>query len=258
MTLHVQSNAPADFTTVVRGGTRVLASVRDTRDLVVHAGSEPAVFWAEIVSPTGSPPVTWIRSNPIYVRGSNPRAATSAAGGAADSRSADARSIALDGPNASRLSVEHDQRSLAAFEVGPGLGGPEVRYRFGLASGPSSGQYTSLAVALPDGVQGYDAVRFTIRAEKPMRVSLQIRDTTADRWQRSVYVESAPHERTVALDDFIPVGATHLPKAARADVRNVMFVVDTINTKPGTSGRIWIGDPRLVRFTDPGPVRSGR
>ena len=252
--LRVRSNAPADFTTIVHDGARVLASVPDTQDLVVHAGTGPAVYWTEIVAPGGSPPVTWIRSNPIYVRGGDAKVADAPG---VETRGMETK-ITFDGPNASQWSVEHDPQSLGAFEVLPGPGGSELRYRFGLAPGPSIGQYTSLVLPLPGGVHAFDAVGFTIRGEKPMRISLQIRDTTADRWQRSVYLDAAPHERTVAFDDFVPVGSTHVPKAVKADIRSVMFVVDTINTKPGTSGRIWIGDPRLVTFAEPTPVTSGR
>jgi len=252
--LRVRSNAPADFTTIVHDGPRILASVRDTQDLVVHAGTGPAVYWTEIVAPGGSPPVTWIRSNPIYVRGVDAKVADAPG---VETRGMETK-ITFDGPNASQWSVEHDPQSLGAFEVLPGPGGSELRYRFGLAPGPSIGQYTSLVLPLPGGVHAFDAVGFTIRGEKPMRISLQIRDTTADRWQRSVYLDAASHERTVAFDDFVPVGSTHVPKAVKADIRSVMFVVDTINTKPGTSGRIWIGDPRLVTFAEPTPVTSGR
>jgi hypothetical protein len=203
--------------------------------------------------------VTWIRSNPIYVRGFDTRVADAPG---VETRSLEARStetrIGLDGPNARQWGVEHDPQSVDAFEVVAGPGGPELRFRFGLAPGPSIGQYVSLVLTLPGGVQAYDAIRFTIRGERPMRIALQIRDTTADRWQRSVYLEAGPHERSVAFDDFVPVGSTHAPKAAKADIRFVMFVVETTNTKPGTSGTIWIGDPRLVTFAEPGPVTSER
>jgi hypothetical protein len=80
----------------------------------------------------------------------------------------------------------------------------------------------------------------TIRAERPMRISVQVRDTTNDRWQRSIYVDDTAQERTVVFDDVTPVGVTHAPVPAPDAIRNVMFVVDTTNTRPGTSGRVWI------------------
>jgi hypothetical protein len=241
--LHVQSNAPAGFTTIVYDGTRALATVRDTEDHVVHAGDAPAVYWAEIVSPVGSPPVTWIRSNPIYVRGRDARTPPPAA----PPETAASRPV-FDGQTASGWSAERDARSSSTVEVAPGGAVPELLSRFGLADGRSTGQFASLVLNLPSGVEGYDALRFTIRADRPMRLSLQFRDTTADRWQRSIYADMLPRERTIRLDDFLPVGTTHVPKAAKADIRSLMFVIDLTNTKPGTSGRFWVGDPALVTF----------
>ena len=43
----------------------------------------------------------------------------------------------------------------------------------------------------------------------------------------------------------LPAGPTATIKPPLADVRSLLFVVDTTNTKPGTSGLIWITDPVL-------------
>jgi hypothetical protein len=32
-----------------------------------------------------------------------------------------------------------------------------------------------------------------------------------------------------------------------SDVRDLLFVIDTVNTKPGTSGVIWIDDVKYAR-----------
>jgi hypothetical protein len=89
-------------------------------------------------------------------------------------------------------------------------------------------------------------VAFTIRAERPMRISVQLR-TERDRWQRSVYVEAFNREQTVLFDDLRPAGPTASDKPPLADVRSLLFVVDTTNTKPGASGRIWITRPVLQK-----------
>ena len=80
-----------------------------------------------------------------------------------------------------------------------------------------------------------------------MRISVQVRDTTADRWQRSLYVDATSRDAVVAFDDLRPVGATHAPLPLHAEFRTIMFVVDTTNTKPGTSSRIWLKHVRLER-----------
>jgi hypothetical protein len=125
--------------------------------------------------------------------------------------------------------------------------GKELRYRFGLAGGNAVGQFAALAYDLPAGTGDFDRFAFTLRAERPMRLSIQVRDTTADRWQKSIYVGESPQDRVVALDDLIPVGVTHVPRPERAAIRALLVVVDTMNTSPGTSSRVWIKSAALVR-----------
>ena len=124
---------------------------------------------------------------------------------------------------------------------------PALRWRFGLASGAPEGQFVALIADLPHLVTTTsDRVAFTIRAERPMRISVQLR-TDHDRWQRSVYVDTFNRDCKVMFDDLLPAGPTATDKPPLADVRSLMFVVDTTNTKPGTSGRIWITGPALQR-----------
>jgi hypothetical protein len=82
-----------------------------------------------------------------------------------------------------------------------------------------------------------------------MRISVQLRggDGVVDRWQRSVYVDTFDREHTVFFDDSLPVGTTHTGRAPLPYIRSVMFVVDTTNSKPGMSGRLWIKKATLQR-----------
>jgi hypothetical protein len=48
-------------------------------------------------------------------------------------------------------------------------------------------------------------------------------------------------------DDLRRVGQTTTNTPPLAEVRNMLFVVDTINTRPGTSGRIWIKRAALAK-----------
>jgi PHP domain len=242
ISLHVQSNAPPGSTTVVHDGVTTLSAAADTQDLTVHGPSRPGVFWVEIISQTGTPPITWIRSNPIYVRGpaaTSPPIALPSIG---------ARLALFDGTTVDQWRTEHDPNSVGAVELATAPNAsPELRHRFGLAGGDPVGQVTALVRDLPNGVAGFDRIALALRAERPMRISLQVRDTTADRWQRSLYVDTSPQERIVALDDLIPVGVTHVPLPARDAIRALMLVIDTTNTKPETSGRIWLQKAELQR-----------
>jgi len=153
----------------------------------------------------------------------------------------------FDGRTATGWTVEHDAHSLAAVDVATVVDRSELRFRFGLADGPAVGQYASLVLTVPEGAEAYEAIRFRIRAEKPMRISVQARVLNADRWQRSVYVDTATGERTVRFDDLRPIGSRDARMISARDLRSVMFVVDTTNTKTGISGRIWVSDVAFVK-----------
>jgi hypothetical protein len=243
VTLHVRSNAPAEFTTIVYEGLRPVSSARDSRDLTVHASDRPAVYWVEIRS-TGRPnPGSWIRSNPIYVRGTAPPPRPATRPLATTSRPIFAGTV-LAG-----WRTEQDPTSLAAVDFPTETS--ELRFRYGLAGGSSVGQVAALVYDTPTGTGPYDRLTFTIRAERPMRISVQLRggsgEVPGERWQRSVYIDTFDQERTVSFDDLTPVGVTASSKPVLTAVRSLLFVVDTTNTKPGASGRIWIRSAALER-----------
>ncbi len=150
----------------------------------------------------------------------------------------------FDGTSITSWGAEHDPTSLAVVEAAPTVGGTELRLRFGLAGGAPAGQVVTLVRDLPDGVASHDRVTFAVRAERPMRVAVQLRggvgDSNNDRWQRSVYVDTVDQERTVLFDDLLPVGATHSPRPPLDRIRMLLFAIDMTNTKPGTSGRLWL------------------
>ena len=241
--LHVRSNAPAAFTTVVHEGTRTLASNRDAQDLTVHASSRPGVYWVEILS-TGRPhPTTWVRSNAIYVRGEPPASSAAARAPVTVSQPI------FDGQSIAGWRVEHDPTSLAAVDAAPGVAGAEVRFRYGLAGGSPAGQVAALVFDTRGGLAGSRRLALTVRAEHPMRVSVQLRGGKGEveRWQRSVYVATSDQERTIDFDDLTPVGETGTSGPPLASIRAILFVVDGTNTKPGASGRIWLKKAALER-----------
>jgi hypothetical protein len=121
-----------------------------------------------------------------------------------------------------------------------------VRLRFGLSGGAAAGQFAALVVDLAGGLAQNDRIAFTVRAEQPMRLSVQLRSDRG-RWHRSVYVDTSNQERTVYFDDLTPAGLTETGKPPRAEIRSILFVIDSTNTKPGTSGRVWITSPALQR-----------
>lgn len=236
VSLHVRSNAPPGFTTTVWNGVTMLEGDRHDSDLTVNVASGPGVYWVEIRAP-GTEPITWLRSNPIYVRGPEPAVRTPMRPPPVASRPL----VAENGATACR--AEHDPHSLAEFEPSPVVAG-ELRFRFGLSGDADGRQVAALVCDVPEGVADWDRLAFSTRADRPMRVSVQLRagdgEAAGERWQRSVYVDTFDQERTVYFDDVMPVGVTHTFKPPPTMIRHVMLVVDRTNAKAGTSGRIWI------------------
>jgi len=241
VSLHVRSNAPASYTTIVHRGTGVLASARDAGDWTVHASAEPAVYWVEIAAPHQPSPITWLRSNPIYVRGPAAKPDTPAP------RAAQTVTTLFDGTSADDWAIEHDPASLAAVEVAGSPSGNELRLRYGLGGGTPASQFVALTHKTPNGIAAATRLAFTVRAEKPARISVQLRAKTYYRWQRSIYVDSTAREQAVRLDDVTPVGVTPPPAPPLDDIIGVMFVVDVTNSKPGTSARLWLANVRFER-----------
>jgi hypothetical protein len=244
VTLRVRSNAPAGFTTIVRDGPKVVSADHHEPDFSIVVPEGPAIYWVEIVSTATS--LSWITSNPIYVR--PPQAASRP-----PMRAAAAGSQPIfNGESDSGWLTEHDANSQAALEVARTTGSGELRFRFALAGGAAAGQFVSLVHPTPDGIASSDRLAFTARAEHPMRVSVQLRvpgrgPADGQRWQRSVYVDAFDQESTVYFDDMRPIGFTRTVQPPLADVRSILFVIDTINTKPGASGRLWIRSPLLQK-----------
>ena len=242
LTLRVKSNAPPSFTTVVWRGAEVLGGEHHEPQFTVDAPPDPAVYWVEIRS-DGANPIPWLRSNAIYVRGSAPPPPP-------PSRPVATDTFALfDGSSAAAWRAEHDTLSAGVVEPVTMTSGREIRFRFGLAGGDPTGQFAALVYDIAPNRFVGNRVTFTARAEKPMRISVQLRggDGVVDRWQRSIYVDTFDREHTVFFDDCLPVGTTHTDRAPLPHIRSVMFVVDTTNSKPGTSGRLWMKKAALQR-----------
>jgi hypothetical protein len=237
--LRVQSNAPPGFTTVVHEGTRVIASARDTQDLTVHGSADPGVYWVDIVR--NGTQVPWVRSNPIYVR------APLEAPPLPPPATAPVIHSLVDGSGPpARLELS---KAGGAIERSDGGEGVRLRVRANMEGGTATNQAVALVFDTPEGVAAYDRVFLQVRADRPMRVSVQLRGgqgaSAGDRWTRSIYLDAAWREYILPFTDFVPAGVPHTASPALADVRSVMLVVDLTNTKPGFSATFSIRNAEL-------------
>jgi hypothetical protein len=225
VSLRVRTNAPPGYSTTIFAGTRAVSAGRREQDFTVDMPDGPAVYRAE-VRPDGRD-MPWIISNAIYVRPpQGPEKLPTRP-------PATANEPLFDGKTTKGWQIETDPRSVAALEVTTGLAGPELRLRYALASDTPSG-FAALTYTTPNGLALHNRVTFTIRAERPMRISVQLRNEAkpeGERWQRTVY-----------FDDLTPIGVTGSWRPGLPDIRGIIFAVDLTNSKPGFSGRVWMKD----------------
>jgi hypothetical protein len=246
VTLQVDSNAPPDARlTLVKNGTPL--SVASGASLRQTVTGEAAVYRVEMHLPDGpgTPPVPWVVSNPIYVR-------SASSGTTLPDPRPRPTAFATDDDNGSATAwkLETREGSLAALDVVPAVGGSQVSLRWGLGGTLSQAPYVALVMPAGETLSKHDRLMFTGRAARPMRLSVQLRVPQAgdgERWQRSIYIDETPREVTIFFDDMSRRGTTAQPRPVLSDVRDILFVVDTLNTKPGTSGQLWIDDVRYAR-----------
>jgi len=245
VTLRVRSNAPPAFSTAIWNGAALLSGDHHEQDVSLTTPGGAGVYWVEIRSNGQSAGVPWITSNPIYIGMQEPLPVTT--------RRPPSQRQPLLGTGARTMwRVEQDATSLAAVDLVAaanavnGTIGSQARLRFGLSTGAPAGQYAALVVDLMNGLALSDRLTFAVRAEQPMRISVQLRSDRG-RWLRSVYVDTVDQERTVYFDDVRSVAGAGSDRPPRAEIRSILFVVDAVNTKPGTSGRVWVTEPRLER-----------
>jgi hypothetical protein len=215
------------------------------RRLEYDAGAPAGVYRVEVMAPDGpgQPPVPWIVSNPIYVGYGEARPAVPDRGVAKESVA-----IYSDGP-ATGWDIEHGPTAQAAFDVVDTVGGTQVQLRYALSGAASASPFAALAIPSPGpALAQYTRLTFRAQADKPMRLSVQLRaDAAGQRWQRSIYVDETSREVTIFFDEFTPVARDMPPRPPLDRVKSILFVVDTVNTRPGTAGRVFLDDLRYAR-----------
>lgn len=231
--LRVTTNAPAGGRTVLlRDGVPVVTA--DGPSLRFAGGPEPAVYRVEVRAPhaPGTPPVPWLLSNPIYVRAEASPAAPPPA----------APPPPLDfGSSARDWTIEANARSKGTADTRATASGRVVLVRWALGGTVSESPYVAAVVPAGAAFDGAAGISLAARASRPMRVSVQLRGADGRRWRRSIYLEEASREMVLPLAEFRePGGASGGAPATATAVRDILFVVDTVNAAPGTNGQFWI------------------
>ncbi|MGH8311271.1 MAG: hypothetical protein ACRETX_15940, partial [Steroidobacteraceae bacterium] len=118
--------------------------------------------------------------------------------------------------------------------------------------GPATSHpFAAFVVPAGAAIAKANRLTFKVHADRPMRVSVQLRapgaDPAGERWHRSVFVDTSPREIAVAFDDMTPQGQTSTPLPPLDRVTALLFVVDTVNTPAGTGGQLFVDDVRFER-----------
>jgi hypothetical protein len=241
--LRVETNGPDGSTIRLLSEGKAVASGA-LPVLEYTAPSTPAAYRVEIESPDapGSPASPWLLSNPIYVGSETPREMSSRAAPIAQTVAVYSNGSAAD------WRVEKSVRSEGTIGVAKSVDGTQLLLRYGLGGTLSESPYVAAVIASGSDLAGSTGIVFTARAMQPMRLTFQLRAPgDADRrWGRSVYLDDMARTVTIAFDEMLPLGAaTGRPRLE--DVRDLLFVVDTVHAKQGSSGQVWLDEIRYVR-----------
>ena len=230
ITLHATvPHAPGARVTLLFDG-RIVATGQGSVRLTTRG--RPGAYRVEVAWPGATAP--WIVSNPIAIdqRSSPPPGPRAATGTPLDVATTPDAWIIERAPSS--------RATLAAVDDG-------LELSFALQSGSPSGQYAAMSTRIGTDA-GVAGLRFRARASAPMRVSVQLRlpgGAEGRRWRRSVYVDETTRDISVSLQDFEPVEPYTSQRPIVSPVQSLLFVVDTLNTLPGTDGRIWVSDVSL-------------
>ncbi len=241
--LRVESNGPTGSSIKLLAEGKMVASVA-APVLEYAAPAKAAVYRVEIDVPgaPGTPPIPWLVSNPIYV-GTPAASATSSA----PALVSEAVALYSNGP-ATDWRIEKSVRSEGTIGTARSLDGTQLLLRYGLGGTLSESPFVAAAVGSNTDLTRFKGVAFTARAMRPMRITFQLRASGAGdrRWGRSVYVDDMARAVTVSFEEMLPMG-TAVGRPSLEDVRDLLFVVDTVHAKQGSSGQVWLDEIRYVR-----------
>ena len=218
-TLTVRAPVPAESEISIVRNERVVSSVRGP-ELRYDVKGGSGAFHAEILVPgaPGLPPAPWIVSNPIYF---------GAGGGALSPAPPSAPLPAAANIPPFPWRIEKDPSSSATLRIGA----TDVSLEFKLGDGVPNDQFVALGTDLK--ASSLSEIQLSLAADRPMRVSVQLRSGTGMRWGRSYYVDPAGSSLVVPISALAPIGP---PRGSIADAGSLLLVVDLTNARPGRTG----------------------
>ena len=112
----------------------------------------------------------------------------------------------------------------------------------------ATGQFAAVRLPTVGGLAGADRVRFMVTAATPVRAWVQVRGGPgAQRWGRTFYADGTTRLIDLPLKSFRPIGTTTSATPPLEQIDALLFVIDTMNSRPGASGSMTISEIAFVR-----------
>lgn len=238
---------PGTSLVLLRNGQRIHEVTGSV--LEMNGGKDPAAYRIEafVRNAPGGPSVPWIVSNPIYVGLANlerttpvipepvSRIPARTAEAAAESGPLDTSAVV-----AAPLSEERN-RTFA--------GDPAISWTYALAPGTPVGQFAAVAIPISPGLPSFERVRFVVTASAPMRAWVQLRVAVGntERHGATFYADTEARTIDIPFAKFNPIGVTTNASVPLDKAAFLLFVVDTLNTLPGTKGSLTISEVGFVK-----------
>ena len=181
----------------------------------------------------------WIMGNPIYVGSAPPFI----------SREQEAVSVVpLAKTNSERQFVWHSEHDdLSSGDVV--LDEEEVVFKHRLSVEDNPGRVSAAVYPLqPGALVGFDGVVFEGRANRPMRLSAQLRAGGLDgepRWRQSFFLDENQKTIRIALKDLTSVEKGEVGGTILSEIDSFLIVTDLTNGTPGVDGEARIKSPRI-------------
>jgi hypothetical protein len=242
------SGEPVEISASIPGAAHARVAIwHNDREIASGLGSavfsgpaEPGAYRAEASLADFAMP--WIVTNPVYLAAPAPPPAPPAPPPAAGD------DVVTPLTGGAEWAVEHGPSSSGSIA----RDSEGIRFRFRVGTERPGLEFAALARSMGDALESFDRIEFIGSSSAPMRVLVQFRlpgGVDGERWSRSVYLDPTPRPVTVRMTEVTPVGFTPAPsrRPVVARVKSILFVLDTLNTAPGTSGEVFLKDVRLAR-----------
>ena len=222
-------------------------SIFESRDghLEIDVAAQPGAYRIEARLPASAdaPSVPWLLTNPIYV-GLRDAHAHAAAGASSPDPTTARTAIGTTTWRAESSAGSESTLRQAALPDGT----PALEWRFGLASGVTAGQYAAIRFPAAQEIAAHTRLQLRVQSDRPRRFWIQLYrpERQGERWGRSIYADTTLRAYDLTLAEFRAMG-TVTTSLSLDRINSLMLVVDTINSRPGDKGVVWIPDIWLAR-----------